>query len=203
MKFPESKIAHQWLDGLKGIEIGGSSHNPFAIPGCINVDCEATNGHKDREVELCGERLPIDVIADGDDLPFADSSYDFVINSHVIEHMPDPIRAIEEWIRVVRDNGFILFVVPTRDMNPDDRKYPYTTVDHLIDDHNQGHTVATHPWPEGQGPRGHYHAFSPMRFAYFVGTIFGTRLELVEALEIDEKVGNGHTLLVRVRKNQS
>jgi hypothetical protein len=31
MKFMESKLAHQYLDGLKGIEIGGSAHNSFGL----------------------------------------------------------------------------------------------------------------------------------------------------------------------------
>ena len=37
MKFPESALAHKYLDGLKGIEIGGSAHNPFGLD-TINVD---------------------------------------------------------------------------------------------------------------------------------------------------------------------
>ena len=37
MKFRESAIAHKYLDGLKGIEIGGSAHNPFGLD-TINVD---------------------------------------------------------------------------------------------------------------------------------------------------------------------
>jgi hypothetical protein len=43
MKFSESDIAHQYLDGLKGIEIGGAAHNPFGLD-TINVDDKAKNG---------------------------------------------------------------------------------------------------------------------------------------------------------------
>ena len=35
--FPESKIAHQYLDHLKGIEIGEAAHNAFGL-NTINVD---------------------------------------------------------------------------------------------------------------------------------------------------------------------
>ena len=31
IKFAESKLAHQFLDGLTGLEIGGSAHNPFGL----------------------------------------------------------------------------------------------------------------------------------------------------------------------------
>ena len=29
--FPESRFAHHWLDGLSGLEIGPSTHNPFGL----------------------------------------------------------------------------------------------------------------------------------------------------------------------------
>ena len=35
--FPESKLAHKYLDNLIGIEIGGSAHNSFGL-NTINVD---------------------------------------------------------------------------------------------------------------------------------------------------------------------
>ena len=31
MKFKESALAHKYLDGLKGLEIGASAHNPFGL----------------------------------------------------------------------------------------------------------------------------------------------------------------------------
>ena len=35
--FPNSELAHKYLDGLEGIEIGGSAHNPFGL-NTLNVD---------------------------------------------------------------------------------------------------------------------------------------------------------------------
>lgn len=200
VRFKESALAHRYLDGLKGIEIGGSKHNAFAIPGCINVDCERDNGHKAAEIALCGESLPVDVIAEGDNLPFPDDSWDYVINSHVIEHMPDPVKAIAEWMRVVRDGGYLFFSVPTRDMNPDDRRYAYSTIEQFDDANREGYTFETAPYQEGQGPRGHYWFFTPMRFAHFLGVFFGRSLEVVEMHEIDGKAGNGSDSLMRVHK---
>ncbi len=37
MKFRESQLAHKYLDGLKGLEIGGSEHNSFGLD-TLNVD---------------------------------------------------------------------------------------------------------------------------------------------------------------------
>jgi ubiquinone/menaquinone biosynthesis C-methylase UbiE len=35
----------------------------------------------------------------------ADSSQDFVIANHLLEHLPDPIGALKEWYRVLRAGG--------------------------------------------------------------------------------------------------
>jgi hypothetical protein len=31
MKFREHALAHKFLDGLKGLEIGAAAHNPFGL----------------------------------------------------------------------------------------------------------------------------------------------------------------------------
>jgi hypothetical protein len=49
---------------------------------------------------------------DGRTLPFADESQDVVFSSHCLEHIPNYIRAIQEWHRVVRIGGHIITVVP-------------------------------------------------------------------------------------------
>jgi hypothetical protein len=36
-RFRESTLAHRYLDGLKGLEIGGSYHNAFGLD-TLNVD---------------------------------------------------------------------------------------------------------------------------------------------------------------------
>jgi hypothetical protein len=85
--FPESKLAHELLGGLKGLEIGGSAHNAFGLD-TLNVDY--TNAmdtiFKKSEIEFCGVAMPVDLIADGDRIPVPDKSFHYIISSHVIEH---------------------------------------------------------------------------------------------------------------------
>lgn len=45
-------------------------------------------------------------------LPFDDESYDFVFASHVLEHIPDDKKAIEEIRRVLKPNGIAILPVP-------------------------------------------------------------------------------------------
>lgn len=52
-------------------------------------------------------------VADATHLPmFADNTFDFVFNSHLIEHLPDPQAAIREWVRVVKPGGHVAMVIP-------------------------------------------------------------------------------------------
>ena len=60
--------------------------------------------HTDSRV-LNLEYLPyrrVDLYADGLQLPFADNSFDFIMSQAVLEHVPDPARAVSEMRRVLR-----------------------------------------------------------------------------------------------------
>jgi SAM-dependent methyltransferase len=99
---------------MVGVEIGASAHNDYALRA-INVDryADLDTVYKREEIRLCGRMRPIDLVAPGDDLPFRDETVDFVFASHVIEHFPDPIGALNEWCRVARAR--VVVVVPHRD----------------------------------------------------------------------------------------
>jgi SAM-dependent methyltransferase len=63
----------------------------------------------------------------------ADSSVDFVLSSHMIEHTANPIRTIKEWIRVVKSGGVLVVVFPLKTGAFDHRR-PTTHLEHLIED---------------------------------------------------------------------
>lgn len=48
------------------------------------------------------------------DLPFADSSFGLVFYHHVIEHVSDPVRSLEELARVLAPGGIIYVGTPNR-----------------------------------------------------------------------------------------
>jgi len=110
----ESALAHRWLDGLRGVEIGGAAHNAFGLD-TINVDRsrDMDTVYKREELVLAGVAMAVDVVAEGDDLPFPADAFDFVLASHVLEHLPDPIRALREWQRVA--SRYLFIVLPHRD----------------------------------------------------------------------------------------
>jgi hypothetical protein len=76
-------------------------------------------------------------IAEATDLSFAVAeSYNFILSSHTLEHIANPLRALSEWKRVLKDDGMLALVLPHRDGTFDHRR-PVTSLSHLIDDFDQ------------------------------------------------------------------
>lgn len=53
-----------------------------------------------------------DVKADICDLPFQDNEFDVVFCNHVLEHIPDDKKAMQELFRVLKKGGFGIFQIP-------------------------------------------------------------------------------------------
>jgi SAM-dependent methyltransferase len=66
-------------------------------------------------------------------------AYDFVLSSHVLEHVANPILAISEWMRVLADDGTLVLLLPDKKYTFDHRR-PVTTMEHLIADFEAGVT---------------------------------------------------------------
>lgn len=64
----------------------------------------------------------------------ADSSYDFLVAAHVIEHMRNPLGSIEQWVRVLRPGGLLYLIVPDK-RTTFDRHRVRTLVPHLVLDY--------------------------------------------------------------------
>jgi SAM-dependent methyltransferase len=63
--------------------------------------------------------------------------YDFVLSSHTLEHVANPLAALREWRRILRSDGVVVLVVPHRDGTFDHRR-PITDLEHMIEDECRG-----------------------------------------------------------------
>jgi len=188
MIFQPSQLALRHLRYLKGLEIGAAAHNPFYLD-TINADIPDTTGvYSTEQIRMCGVAAPIDVpITSGDSLPFPDSSFDFVISSHVLEHFYDPIAAIREWCRVARK--YVFAIIPHIDRTFD-KGTPATTYQELLERHAQ--RKETHPKVDA-----HY---SFWRLGSFLPLLATMHLSVIATQDPDDKVGNGFAVLFSSNK---
>lgn len=71
--------------------------------------------------------------------------YDFILSSHVIEHIANPVKALLEWIRVLKNDGVLIIILPDKD-GAFDHKRKITPLEHMIEDFNneRGENDLTH-----------------------------------------------------------
>jgi SAM-dependent methyltransferase len=80
----------------------------------IDIGCGRTYGYSD------DFRIHPSAIAHDRDIcdahhmvAYDDETFDYVYNSHVLEHLEDPITAIKNWYRICKFAGFLIIVVPS------------------------------------------------------------------------------------------
>jgi ubiquinone/menaquinone biosynthesis C-methylase UbiE len=104
--------------------------NRYAIPGGRILDAGTGTGLNlrhlpagsvgldinPRNVELVAQRLPEHqvVLGDIESMPFKDGSFSTVVCTEVLEHVPNPSRALDEMKRVLVPGGVLIGSVPAR-----------------------------------------------------------------------------------------
>ena len=131
----------------KGIEIGGPSpyfNNQIPIYKKI-LSCDGVNFSNQTVWEgeikegtnykYLNYNLGHQFICDAIELKHIESNkYDFILSCNNLEHIANPLKAVQEWLRIIKKNGLILLVLPFKESNFD-HKRKYTTFDHLLLDY--------------------------------------------------------------------
>jgi len=194
--FRDSESAYNWCKG-KGVEIGASAHNPFHLVDCVNVAASDDAVFRTAEIAMCGSYAFVDHVADAAALPFQDKSLDYVINSHMIEHHPNPISCLLEWARVLQDGGIIFVIYPHRNALPSDVPRPISSFDEIF----KAYRDNIYP-VDLEGANAHYYVYDTALMRAVVeraGELLSdTHFEVVEEMSPDDKVGNGHIIVARV-----
>lgn len=214
-QFKPSALATKYLENLHGIEIGASTQNSFGLKRSINVDFSDEQGGLWQD-KACAPAV-VNIVALGDDLPFKDGTLDYVLSSHVIEHFFDPVKALREWHRVIRPGGFIFIIAPHKDRTFD-KVREVTPLQELLDRAAGRIRISSYARPldpkapdpqkllrkgEMPGPgwtlydKDDHHHWSVWRTEDFVALVKHLKFNIVEVQDVDDKVGNGFTVVIR------
>lgn len=193
-------LAHKYCVG-RGVELGGAAHNAFYLPDCLNVapsdgvdyihsrDLADFLKYRNAQVEQAGAVVAVDLVGDFQTIRSDDGSFDYIISSHVIEHVPNVFAAYLESQRILKNLGVFFCIFPKRIAAATDGVRALTTLEKMIEAHEMGVGIESMPedlWRE------HYQVFSLQRMLEVVNYLNSNGLgcwyiECVE--ETDSKVG--------------
>lgn len=151
-----------YLEG-EGIEIG-ALHGPLEIlhqnAKIKYVDYKSTEDLKKHYSELNGI-VNVDIISSADNLHgIQDNSLDFIVANHVIEHLANPIKALEVWHNKLKADGTLFLAFPDAKSCPD-KVRRITSLSHYIQDY----AVKDHAMPNDEHLLSFVYAWNP---GYFV-----------------------------------
>jgi predicted SAM-dependent methyltransferase len=134
------------FDNRRGIEIGGPSQlfinklpvYKFAksIDGCNFSNATVWEGSivEGNNYKYIEGKKGYQFIKEASDLNgIANSSYDFLLSSHCLEHCANAIKTLKEWKGVLKAGATLLLVLPDHRFTFD-HKRSITTFQHLLDD---------------------------------------------------------------------
>jgi SAM-dependent methyltransferase len=143
------KLIWKYIGDKYGIEIGGPSKRLFdeIIPvyksigelEIINFSRNTTwsNFQDDNKMTYFENKVAKTIVSDGSELAnIKDSTYDVLLASHVLEHLANPLKAMKNWIRVIKQSGVILLVLPKKESTFDWRR-PITKFSTIFDKYNR------------------------------------------------------------------
>lgn len=159
-KIDHYKVIKELFNSKYGLEVGGPS-GIFRKRGFIPIyniikrvdGCNFSNStiwegkiESGETYQYYKENKGTQYISEATDLKGVPSSkYEFVISSHCLEHVANPLKAIREWLRVLKNDGLLLIVLPNRKFTFDHYR-PVTKFSHLLEDYqnNTGENDLTH-----------------------------------------------------------
>ena len=100
---PKSRFDLSVKRSDKVLEVGGG-HNPHPRSNVVVDKYVDSNFHRSGDIKVLKNQQFLN--ADGENLPFADKEFDYVICCQVLEHVENPVRFLSEQFRVAK-RGYI------------------------------------------------------------------------------------------------
>ena len=105
----------------KGVEIGGPSYtgeilyqNATTIDNVIFSKNTIWSTHTD-DYNYYPNKTGKVIVNDAVNITLVQNEYyDFCFSSHSLEHIANPLKAISEWLRITKNGGYVIIIVPEK-----------------------------------------------------------------------------------------
>lgn len=97
LRNPKSRYDLKIPKAFKVLEVGGG-HNPHPRANIVVDKYTDTNYHRKSDIKVYNHQKFI--AADGENMPFGEKNFDYVICNQVLEHVENPERFLNEQMRV-------------------------------------------------------------------------------------------------------
>ena len=89
-------------------------HGRIIDVGCGSQPYRAYFGHATAYIgcDVTAERSPVDFVCPADRIPVEAESFDSVLCTEVLEHVPDPLSVMREFHRILVQGGRVIITVP-------------------------------------------------------------------------------------------
>lgn len=134
LRWLENRLLARHLRG-RGVEIG-ALWRQFPVPRRARVwyvDRETGQALADHYGEQYGKVVPPHLVAEAAALPVAAGSLNFIIASHVLEHLPFPLAGLRGWYEALAPGGALVLRVPDLRYSFDARR-ARTRLAHLVEE---------------------------------------------------------------------
>jgi SAM-dependent methyltransferase len=116
-----NKLLKKITHSMKGVEIGGPSNTGrFIYENAENMDnvifssntvwSQHTNKYNYYK-NKCGNVIINDAVNISN---VSNDAYDFVFASHCLEHIANPLKALNEWLRIIKNNSYVILILPEK-----------------------------------------------------------------------------------------
>lgn len=131
-----------WMLRGRGLEIGAlwrrfPVHHSSTV---LYMDRAEVDDLKGQYADVGQQIFRPDLIGDAADFPIACGKLDFLIASHVMEHLPFPLAALRAWYEALAPGGKLLLKVPDKRYTFD-RQRERTTLAHLTAEYEHPETT--------------------------------------------------------------
>lgn len=153
-RMPDFELLKPMIHDKSGLEVGGPSrifrdggfiplyHIVKTLDGCNFSNCTLWEGtiESGQKYLYYPNKVGTQYVLEASDLSAIESSkYEFLLSCNCLEHVANPLRAVGEWLRVLKEDGILILILPNKNFCFDHNR-PVSTFAHLLEDFNNNTT---------------------------------------------------------------